>query len=120
MAEGNYREYLKGEMVRAKKYFYVLRPILACRWILDKGTPPPMLFSELMKSELPEELMEEVKHLLDLKMNAPEVKQIPRIDKINAYLDTSIEEIKGILRSMEEKKDVEWGELNALFLKTVR
>ena len=120
MAEGNYREYLKGEMVRAKKYFYVLRPVLACRWILDKGTPPPMLFSELMKSEMPEELVEEVKHLLDLKMNAPEVKQIPRIDKINAYLDTSIAEIKGILRSMEEKKDVEWGELNALFLKTVR
>lgn len=120
MAEGNYREYLKGEMVRAKKYFYVLRPILACRWILDKGTPPPMLFSELMKSEMSEELTEEVKHLLDLKMNAPEVKQIPRIDKINAYLDASIEEIKGILRSMEEKKDVEWGELNALFLKTVR
>ena len=25
MAEGNYREYLKTEMVRAKKYFYVLR-----------------------------------------------------------------------------------------------
>ena len=37
MAGGNYREYLKGDMVKAKKYFYVLRPILACRWILDKG-----------------------------------------------------------------------------------
>ena len=48
MAEGNYREYLQGEIVRAKKYFYVLRPVLACRWILDRGTPPPMLFSELI------------------------------------------------------------------------
>lgn len=38
MAEGNYREYLQGEIVRAKKYFYVLRPVLACRWILDRGT----------------------------------------------------------------------------------
>ena len=45
MAEGEYREYLKGEIVRAKKYFYVLRPVLACRWILDRGTPPPMLLS---------------------------------------------------------------------------
>ncbi|MEI3191266.1 MAG: nucleotidyltransferase domain-containing protein [Lachnospiraceae bacterium] len=33
MAEKNYRGYLKGELVRAKKYFYVLRPVLACRWI---------------------------------------------------------------------------------------
>ena len=44
MAEGNYREYLKGGMVKAKKYFYVLRPVLACRWVLEKQTPPPMLF----------------------------------------------------------------------------
>lgn len=57
MAEGNYREYLQGEIVRVKKYFYVLRPVLACRWILDRGTPPPMLFSELIKEELPIELI---------------------------------------------------------------
>ena len=44
-AKKNYREYLKGDMVKLKKYFYVLRPILACRWILEKQTPPPMLFS---------------------------------------------------------------------------
>ena len=43
MAAGNYREYIKGDMIKAKKYFYVLRPVLACRWILDKGSPPPML-----------------------------------------------------------------------------
>ena len=53
MAEGNYRDYLKGELVRAKKYFYVLRPVLACLWIMEKQTPPPMLFSELAAAELP-------------------------------------------------------------------
>ena len=30
-AKKNYREYLKGETVKYKKYFYVLRPLLACR-----------------------------------------------------------------------------------------
>ena len=48
MAKGNYREYLKTDEVKLKKYFYVIRPILACKWILDKKTAPPMLFSELM------------------------------------------------------------------------
>lgn len=33
-----------------KKYFYVLRPLLACRWITQ--TPPPMLFPELMEAGL--------------------------------------------------------------------
>lgn len=44
MAEGNYREYLRGDMVKAKKYFYVLRPILACRWILEKVLRPQCSF----------------------------------------------------------------------------
>lgn len=46
-ARKNYREYLRGDLVRLKKYFYVLRPILACRWILEKQMPPPMLFTTL-------------------------------------------------------------------------
>lgn len=120
MAEGNYREYLKRDMVRAKKYFYVLRPILACRWILEKGTPPPMLFSELMEAQLPKELCDDVNRLLELKMNSPEIKEIPRIDKINDYLDTSIEEIKDILKLMEEAKAPDWQELNELFLSEIR
>lgn len=115
MAEGNYREYLKGDMVKAKKYFYVLRPVLACRWILDKGTPPPMLFLDLMDAELPIELLPDVQRLLDLKINSPEVKEIPRIDRINKYLDSSIAEIKFILQSMDETKTADWAELNSLF-----
>lgn len=67
MAEKNKREYLEGEIVKVKKYFYVLRPVLACRWILEKKTPPPMLFSELMEAELPDALRTDVNRLLDLK-----------------------------------------------------
>lgn len=116
MAEGNYREYLKGGMVKAKKYFYVLRPVLACRWVLEKQTPPPMLFSELMKEELPEVLMSDINRLLELKMKSQEIKMIPRIDRINAYLDESIADIKSIVQSMEDTKNPGWMELNKIFL----
>ena len=71
-AKTNYREYLKGEMVRLKKYFYVLRPILACKWIIDKNTPP-MLFSGLMESELEAEMIPVVNDLLEMKINTPEI-----------------------------------------------
>lgn len=120
MAEGNYREYLKGDLVRAKKYFYVLRPVLACQWILDRGTPPPMLFSELMKAELPAELIGAVNQLLELKMKSPEVKAISRIPEINEYLDESIPSIKNIVRSLEDSHTPDWSELNQLFLRELR
>ncbi len=116
MAGRNYREYLKGETVKAKKYFYVLRPVLACRWILDKGSPPPMLFSELMEAELDPALLPDVNRLLDLKMNAPEVKTIPQIESINRYLDISIEEVRSRINQLPEDANHGWEELNRLFL----
>lgn len=116
MANGNYREYLKGEMVKAKKYFYVLRPILACRWIIDHGTPPPMLFSELVKSELDSAVSKDVVRLLDLKMNSPETKIIPRVESLNKYLENSIEEVQTRIRQMPEDTHHDWEELNQIFL----
>ncbi len=116
MAEGNFRDYLRGDLVKAKKYFYVLRPILACRWILDTGTPPPMLFTDLMERQLAPELKNTVSELLDLKMNSPEVKQIPRIDALNRYLDDSISEVRACIEQLPTETPRSWEPLNALFL----
>lgn len=116
MASSNYREYMKGNTVKAKKYFYVLRPVLACRWILDKGTPPPMLFSELMEAELDPVLLPDVNRLLDLKMNAPEIKTIPKIESINRYLDSSFEEVRCRIVQMPEDADHGWEKLDQFFL----
>ena len=116
MAEGNYREYLEGDFVKIKKYFYVLRPVLACRWILDKGTPPPVLFSELVKEELPIELTDIVNSLLELKMNSKEIYSIPKISELNEYLYDNIQDIKNIVKSLDDSYTLDWDELNQLFL----
>ena len=79
-----------------------------------------MLFRELMESELPKELVPEVEKLLDLKMNSPEIKEIPRVDKINEYLNESIEKIKFKLKSVGENKEVQWEELNKVFLEEIQ
>ena len=98
-AKRNYREYLKGETVRFKRYFYVLRPLLACKWILDKGTPPPMLFSELMDQYLDKSVMSDVLTLLDLKINSPEIAEGKRFDKVNEYIEKNIVEIEEIINN---------------------
>ena len=116
MAEGNYRGYLKGEIVRAKKYFYVLRPVLACRWILEKMTPPPILFSELANAQLPRFLKRKVETLLELKINSPEIEVIPRITSLNEFLDASIADIKAQLDNLDEEEDNDWKPLNTFFL----
>lgn len=119
MAKSNYREFLQGDIVKAKKYFYVLRPILACRWILDKGTPPPMPFKDLAAAELPDALRGDVDRLLEIKMTSPEIKMIPRVDAINRYLDSSIDEIGSLVTTLEESSEKSWDALNAIFLSVI-
>lgn len=118
-ARTNYREYLKGDMVRLKKYFYVLRPILACRWILEKQTPPPMRFSDLAEACLEETLVPAVADLLRRKMETPELGLGPRIDIINDYLDASLEEVEEKIRTLPGDERVSWEELNQMFLEMV-
>ena len=119
-AKTNYREYLRGDMVKLKKYFYVLRPILACRWILQKHTPPPMRFSDLAEACLDEALKPAVNDLLQKKTETSELGLGPRVDIINDYLDASIEEVEELIRTITENEKVTWDELNALFLKSIR
>lgn len=117
MASSNYHAYLRGDVVKAKKYFYVLRPVLACKWILEKGSQPPMLFSELMESELAPEYVPILNELLDIKMNRPEIHEIPQIPELNAYLDNSFSEVQERLNSIENDQNDDWSALNEMFLR---
>ena len=116
MAMNNRRQYLKGDTVIAKKYFYILRPVLACRWILDRGSPPPVLFSALQSAELDPALHPEVNRLLDLKVNAPEVKTVSKVESLNRYLEESIEELRTRVDRLPQETDPGWEELNRFFL----
>lgn len=115
-AKSNYREYLLGDMVKYKKYFYVLRPILACKWILAEGTPPPMEFHILMDKYLDKDLKPDVEKLLNLKMNAPEIAVGARFDRVNEYLEKAIAEIDAIVAQLPGDKVDTWDELNNIFL----
>src|SRR3954471_21908604 len=55
MAFGNWRKYLADRAeVSLKKYLYVFRPLLACRWIEREMGQVPMLFQELVAGVLEE------------------------------------------------------------------
>lgn len=118
-ARKNYREYLKGDTVKIKKYFYVLRPILACRWILEHQTPPPMGFSDLMDACLADAVVPAVTALLRAKAETSELGLAPRVDIINNYLDASIPEVEQAIRALPADERRPWDELNRLFLEVL-
>jgi uncharacterized protein len=51
MAKGKFDEGVAHDPVRLKDVFYVLRPLLACRWIKQSGTQPPTEFARLAAAQ---------------------------------------------------------------------
>jgi predicted nucleotidyltransferase len=90
MAERNYREYLQREKVWLKKYFYVLRPVLACCWIEQHGSMPPMEFGKLVDDQMPDEVRPALDQLLQRKRSGDELDEGPRIPEINAFVEETI------------------------------
>lgn len=91
MATGNNREYLQGDLVKIKKYFYVLRPLLACMWIESRNDSPPMEFDLLLKAALTSiEFQKEVSKLLIRKKYGQEMGLEPAIPVIGNFIKEKI------------------------------
>ena len=94
MARGNYREYLQGEVVRAKKYLYVLRPILAAQWTLTKSGVPPMAFELLVDAIVRDPLLrQDIDDLLREKRQVVEAAPVQRRPRLNAFIEESLAQL---------------------------
>lgn len=121
MAKNNYREYLHGSEVKIKKYFYVLRPILACKWIEQKNTVPPIDFQELLNEIISVgPLKTEIQQLLQRKIAGDELNMEPRIETINEYLDKEIKHIEIYCKNLHVNVDDPTQKLDALFRHTLQ
>lgn len=91
MAKRNLREHLYADEVRYKKYLYVLRPLLAARWIREGRGVPPMRFAELAQATLDDAvLIADINRLLEVKMRAGEAATSPRWEGIHAFLEQEL------------------------------
>lgn len=115
MARNNFREYLKGEVVSVKKYFYVMRPILAIKWIETKGSIVPMEFGELVKELITDqELRREIDSLIVRKRCGDELKREPRIEPISLFIENELKRLEStVIKKQDDKPQTEL--LNVLF-----
>ena len=91
MARKNLREHLYGEVVRYKKYLYVLRPLLAARWIRDGRGVPPMRFADLVAATMTEaDVVADIDALLEIKMRAGEAATSPRWPGIHDFIEREL------------------------------
>lgn len=119
MARTNYREYLKGYKGKAKKYFFVLRPILAANWVLEYNSNPPMEFENLVDDQLRDDLKPIVYDLLEKKKSVNELDLVDKIDPLNQYIEENINNLEEQAQNSLDKNDNTWKPLNDFFLKMI-
>jgi len=92
MAKTNYRSYLREAEVPLKKYFYVLRPLMAARWVAKTGGAAPIEFDKLLSLLHDEPLvLAEVQKLLDQKRRSPELGRAPVVAALNEFIEAELE-----------------------------
>ncbi len=107
-AQRIHERYLLGDEIWLKKYFYVLRPILAVQWIDAKNEFPPMEFEKLVEVFIPEgNLKKAIQKLLKVKRSGKELQNGPRVEIINCFIEDELEWLQEIKPAKEPKADIE-------------
>lgn len=118
-ANSTLQEYLSGDTVRYKKYFYAIRPLLAAQYIEKNHEAPPVLFDELLKLELPQTLRTAIDELLEMKKRTTEKEENPQIAVIREFIESETARQKGIADRLADDHNKDWTALNQVFRRVI-
>jgi hypothetical protein len=118
MARGNNREFLQGDEVWVKKYFYVLRPVLACIWIERGHGVVPTEFAKLVDRVVDDATVRNaIDDLMVRKRAGAELDRGPRIPVISEYLTQEIDRLSATNQGSAKTRDTK--ALDRVFLNTL-
>jgi predicted nucleotidyltransferase len=109
---------LQNQQVKIKRYFYALRSALACQWIVEKQTVPPMEFAKLrvLNHDIPfQSVLDE---LLILKTTSNEKTLIDRNSILDEWLEITLSNCKEMVAKVPSNHQKS-GELNEIFRKYI-
>lgn len=107
---------LNGE-IRLKKWFYVLRPLLAARWAVQRGGVPPMVLHDLLGDWQPE-IHAELLDLIALKSTQNEQYRHILSPALRHATEQLINEVNNLTAPAVQTTEIE--PLNEFFRQTLR
>ena len=115
-AERILHRYFQHSDLAAKRYFYVMRPILCCCWIQAIGGQPPLRMQELITAiEMPTEAKLAIENLIKRKQAGYELDSVGRIQILDQYISETLPQIKDFLVTLPKPEYVPFEFLNPLF-----
>lgn len=106
-----------GSSMKLKKFFYVFRPLLAAKWIVERGTIPPMAMDALFDVLKEDAVEKSVKALIEIKKDAGEAYVFEPENLLLDFVNKSLEDISNAKIIAPEPPSVE--ALDLFFRKTI-
>lgn len=114
MAKRNSRSYLDADVIRLKRYFYMLRPVLACQWLCKRSEAVPMKFSALVDELVPQGVIKNsIDELIKKKREGVELGEAPIIPEISQFIITEMDSLDEVVKATDYSCD--WKELDNYF-----
>jgi predicted nucleotidyltransferase len=120
------KEYLTGDKVKYKKYFYALRPLLCCRWIRRFHEAPPVEFSRLLtlfemgEEDLTPALYGAIEKLLAKKAVTEEKDLNPQMPEIIGFIEAECKRQKALLAETKDDRKRDMQDLNECFFSLLK
>ena len=117
--------HLQNDLVRYKKYFYALRPLLCCKWIERYHEVPPMEFQTLLglfdgkDPDLNETLFNSIQTLLEKKAVTEEKDFNPQMPVIIEFIRNECARQKNISETLPDDHCHDYAEINRAFRTTL-
>lgn len=118
MAHNTLRDDLQTGQVKLKRYFYALRPALACLWIVEKQSVPPMEFESLRVMITDAKVQNAIDELLVIKKDAVEKALIAPVPLLNEWLSDALDWCKERIPTLSSEKKYS-DALNNIFRKYI-
>lgn len=124
LARRQWAAFIDGrDEVRLKKYFYVIRPVVALNWLRERpGEPPPMNLPALLAGvELPHATAEALEALRELKQSSGEmVGYGPRLPDLDVYLAATLEWARDARQPASRATEELWARSDDFFRRLIQ
>ena len=106
MACTSFNEVENKENVKLKKLFYSLRATLACKWIEDKKSIPPIVFATMVNElDFDPKLKERIKFLVELKSGENESYMHAAEPALNSFIRVQLDLSESKANELKGRKD---------------
>lgn len=120
-AKSNYQQFLRDDVVKLKKYFYVLRPLLAVRWLEQYGGVAPIEFDRLRQVLADDALQAAIDGLLTQKRQHGEAEKQPVVPVLQRWIEQELVRLEHFVVGDDGSADARAMQaLNGLFLSLVQ